>query len=278
MIPVGYKDRRAEGETLLRQCQLVQLHLLHVLDTVCKELGLTYCLEGGTALGAARHNGFIPWDDDLDVGMPMKDYKKFLKFARHHLPADVMLQDPKDFPFQVTPFAKLRDTRSFYCECTPNIATADPSGIYLDIFPYEQMPEIGKLPKRLLKQAISSTWYRTRYFRKLSARGFLAALIFAPVGFVCDLLHGCLRITHRLLLLVFPSRTTFLQLECIYHHQCNTADMFPLSKHRFEDDEFPVPRNLDSYLTNQYGDWRQIPPEDQRPRHARIIDPFHAAK
>ena len=75
MIPVGYKDRRAEGDTPLRQCQLVQLHLLHVLDAVCKELGLTYCLEGGTALGAARHNGFIPWDDDLDVGMPMKDYK-----------------------------------------------------------------------------------------------------------------------------------------------------------------------------------------------------------
>lgn len=277
-IPIGFHDRRKEGETVLRQCQLTQLHLLYVFDAVCKELGLTYFLGGGSALGAARHNGFIPWDDDLDVGMPMKDYKRFLREASKHLPEDVVLQKPSDCPHQTVPFAKIRDTNSYYCECSNNIRSSDPSGIYLDIFPYEEMPEIGHGLQKFLKKAISSSWYRTRYFRNLCSRGFFAAVCCAPTAAVCNIVHAGLRMVVALLRMILPSRSTYLQLECIFHHRYNTDDIYPVTTHVFEDGEFSVAHDLDAYLHAQYGDWHWIPPPDQRPRHARIIDPFQSAQ
>ena len=144
-IPLLYKDRRLEGETTLRQCQLVQLHLLYVFDAICKEYNLTYFLGGGTLLGAMRHGGFIPWDDDLDVGMPRKDYKKFLKIAPKVLPKDVILQCQETHPWSVVAFAKLRDAYSFYCEMDSTIRTSDNLGIFIDIFPYDEMPKIKDL-------------------------------------------------------------------------------------------------------------------------------------
>lgn len=277
-IPEGFHDRRAEGDTVLRQCQLVQLHLLYVLDAVCKELNLTYFLDSGSALGAARHNGFIPWDDDLDVGMPKEDYRRFLKEASKILPSDVILQKPSDCPHQTIPFAKLRDTKSYYCECANNISTADPSGIYLDIFPFEEMPEIGVSAQKFIKRMISSSWYRTRYFRHLCSRGFFAALVCAPLGLCCNAIHACLRLFVGFLRLVLPSRSTYSLFETIFHKHYKTADLYPVSTHAFEDGDFPVPHNLDAHLRAQYGDWHWIPPPDQRPRHARIIDPFQAAQ
>ena len=85
-----YKDRRQEGETPLRQCQLASLHLLYVLDKICEEHGLRYWLAFGTLLGAVRHKGFIPWDDDVDVYMTFSDLKKLSKIADKVLPADVI--------------------------------------------------------------------------------------------------------------------------------------------------------------------------------------------
>ena len=92
-LPLLYKDRRKEGETILRQAQLVQLHLLYVLDAICKKYNLRYFLCGGTLLGAIRHHGFIPWDDDLDVTLPEEDYWKFLEIAPEELPEDVTVHD-----------------------------------------------------------------------------------------------------------------------------------------------------------------------------------------
>lgn len=276
-IPETFHDRRREGEDVLRQCQFVQLHLLYVFDAICRELGLKYFLSGGSALGAARHRGFIPWDDDLDVGMPMKDYKIFVQKARCFLPKDTILVTPKDIPFTANPFSKLRDTGSYYCECRPDIATSDPSGIYLDIFPYEEMPEIGRPLQVLLKTLISSSWYRMHYFYNNCRWGVLMSLICAPLGFLANALHLAARALTGALKFCFPCKTTFLMFETIYKHSYKTADIYPLKKLQFEDGEFPVPGNIDAYLAAQYGDWRQVPPPEKRPRHARIIDPFHAA-
>ena len=72
-------DERLSGGTVLRQAQLVMLRILRVFDAICKKHSLTYWLDAGTLLGAARHGGFIPWDDDIDVMMPLADYEHFCK-------------------------------------------------------------------------------------------------------------------------------------------------------------------------------------------------------
>ena len=273
-IPEGYRDRRGEGDTTLRQCQLVQLHLLYVFDRVCRQNGLRYFLEGGTLLGSMRHGGFIPWDDDLDVGMPIEDYRRFLKLARAVLPADVTLHLPSDTPRMSIPFAKLRDVNSFYGEVRPDVSMADPSGIYIDIFPYEDMPNLPRLCQDFLARACSCSWMRTRFFYNKCGRGFLSGLFFSLLGGVFSCLHAGIRFVIMLLKFAIPSDSFYLKFECLWQIKYPKSDMFPIAQHKFEDGEFPVPAHADAILTSQYGEWRQIPPPDKRPRHAITINPF----
>ncbi len=73
-----FPDNREDGETPLRQCQLVMLRMLKIFDFLCAKHQIKYFLIGGSLLGAIRHKGFIPWDDDLDVAMTRDNYTKFL--------------------------------------------------------------------------------------------------------------------------------------------------------------------------------------------------------
>ena len=73
-------------EGALERLQKEELKILEVIDSICRKHGLTYFIDAGTTLGAVRHGGFIPWDDDADVGMPYEDYKKFCEIAPHELP------------------------------------------------------------------------------------------------------------------------------------------------------------------------------------------------
>jgi len=276
MIPEGYLDRRSEGESTLRQCQLVQLHLLHVFDRICQENGLQYLLEGGTLLGAMRHDGFIPRDDDLDVGMPRKDYERFIRVVPALLPNDVVLDQPAKGRTAI-PFVKLRDTHSFFCESRPDISTADSSGIYIDIFPYDDMPRLGRRLEDLLSRACACTWMRMKYYYNHCGYGLLSGLLFSLTGFAFHLIHAVVRAVVWFLNRLLPSENYYLCLEYMDVFPYPRRFMFPAKKHRFEDGEFPIPSDADAILTSQYGDWRQIPPPDKRPRHARIIDPFQAS-
>ena len=79
----------------LRGLQLVELEILLEVDRVCRENGIEYFLDGGTAVGAVRHGGFIPWDDDVDIGMTRENYEKFLEIAPEKLKNDYFLQTRK---------------------------------------------------------------------------------------------------------------------------------------------------------------------------------------
>lgn len=272
-IPLRYKDRRLEGDTTLRQCQLTQLHLLYVFDRICKENGLTYFLGGGTLLGAMRHKGFIPWDDDLDVGMPMKDYKRFLKIAQEALPKDVVLVTPSDIPLASIPFAKLRDAYSFYYEMSPSLFTSNFAGIYIDIFPYEEMPEIGKWGKFLLLRGIGSSWMRKKwFFNKIKAPGLLGVIYFL-IASLCALIHVVLRGVFTILQHILPCKYVYLQIENGYPCYFEKRQLYPTHLSPFEDGMFPVPNDPEAFLVAQYGNWKEIPPPEKRPRHAKIILP-----
>lgn len=80
----------------LRELQLLELEILLAIDAVCKEYAIAYFLDSGTALGAKRHDGFIPWDDDIDIGMPREDYDKFLQIAPAALGDGFTVANPQD--------------------------------------------------------------------------------------------------------------------------------------------------------------------------------------
>lgn len=275
-IPLLYKDRREEGDTVLRQCQLVQLHLLHVLDAICKKHGIPYVLDGGTLIGAMRHGGFIPWDDDLDVAMMKKDYVRFLRVAQLELPSDTILVTPKDVPERVIGFSKLRDAYSFFAEVGLGVSLKRPNGCFIDVFPMIALPKQGPIGRVMLKLCKWS-YHLGRGLRCSGIRGWRWAL-FGP--WLSLPLYAC----HYFLRAVFSLEGMILQCKEVYYDFTvpfmsvrRTSEYFPHKPVVFEDGEFPAPCDSDSVLTRIYGDWRvPVSPEFRKGGHAHLILPFQS--
>jgi lipopolysaccharide cholinephosphotransferase len=120
----------------MNELQKKQLEILKEFDRVCRENNLTYFANGGTCIGAIRHNGFIPWDDDVDVMMPREDYEKLLKLQNPWSDSKYFLQTFRTDKHYVLNFAKLRDSSTTYLESLfYNIRQNH--GVWIDIFPLD---------------------------------------------------------------------------------------------------------------------------------------------
>ena len=266
-------DRRESGETVLRQCQLTEVYLLQVLDQICKKHGIRYFLVGGTLLGAMRHNGFIPWDDDIDVGMLKDDFNLAMKVLPKELPEAILLQKPGS-PYGIDAFAKLRDRKSFMGE--PDATVANPSGIFLDIFQYERMPN---LPYKFLYLLIRARFGAFRRFRSalLRPRYSVVAKIFdCLVAGFWKCADWAARSFWHLLRLVAPARGWQMIGESGFTNRIPDDAIFPLGEHLFEGGNFPIPCDWEWVLKSQYKDWRVMPPVEERHWHSRFIFPTQA--
>lgn len=269
------KDRREEGETPLEQARLVELYLLDVLDEICQKYQIKYWLMYGTLLGALRHGGFIPWDDDIDVAMEMEDYKKFLKVVPKVLPETILLQTPKKYNHTELAFSKLRDCYSFYGES--HTLVTDPCGIFLDIFPFEAVPRApGNLLKVLARVRFAS--HRHCSFRMMRMRlNAMAKLVDAIVALLWSAVHLCSLVLWNGVKYIFGSSSLIMvKAEVGVSKFIERSWVFPLSKCSFEGHPFPAPAQPERVLEICYGDWQKLPPEEKRRWHAGVIDAFHA--
>jgi lipopolysaccharide cholinephosphotransferase len=131
-------DRNGPGIDLER-LQRHQLQVALHVRNLCERHGIRYFLVAGTLLGAVRHQGFIPWDDDLDIGMLREDYDRFIELAQNELPEDYFVQTYMSDPFMPLPYAKIRVNGTVLRE----VASRDcqwHSGIFIDIFPFDGVP------------------------------------------------------------------------------------------------------------------------------------------
>ena len=134
------------------------IEVMDVFHAFCKENGLTYYMLGGTMLGAYRHQGFIPWDDDIDIGMPRADYEKLISFAQKGLPDGYGIRNhrlERGIPYAFTHF---EDVNTTYVEQRRSKDTYA-GGVYLEIFPLDETPK--KRWKRILKS------YQVRYYKRI---------------------------------------------------------------------------------------------------------------
>jgi hypothetical protein len=152
----------SDDRTTVRELQLLELSVLKEVDRICREQGFTYYLGEGTLLGAVRHGGFIPWDDDIDILMPREDYERFLRLAPGLIGDDFEVQHWTTIPRYWSAFAKvrLRDTSLFY---QPPIAhLTDNNGPYIDIFPLDSVPKLRSAAQDRQKRLM------TKYRKSLS--------------------------------------------------------------------------------------------------------------
>ena len=142
----------------LRQCQLRQLDILKEIDRICQKHQISYWLDGGTLLGAVRHGGFIPWDDDIDIAMWKPDLERFTAVAQTELPETLFLQTPKTDPEVNSPIVKVRDLNSLYVEDSEDFRANYQKGLYVDIFPMIDYPDVPQSWVKRLTKGISTSY------------------------------------------------------------------------------------------------------------------------
>ena len=250
-------DSRIDHDTLMRM-QAIMLDLMKAFDAVCREHHLTYYLSGGTMLGAVRHKGFIPWDDDADVVMPRRDYEVMLEHAHEWFPEYYELVEPRKNPHYPYQFARLQDNRTNYILVRQFDFVG---GVPLDVFPLDEMP-----PKGLLRR-----WH----FLKIS---FYTKLLY--YGLINPNKHGrglyslFIKLMHRLVpLAAVHNRLDAIQKEfegkglgyVTNHFNTKDNNVFPQGVYGnpqrvpFESIEVNGMERPVDYLVPSYGDYMQPP-------------------
>ena len=247
--PEELKARFNPEGSLLRRQQMIMLEMVTELDRICKKHDIPYFLYGGTLLGALRHNGFIPWDDDLDVGLLRKDYLRLMKVLPMELPDHIALQnndtDKNYFYF----FAKLRHKHSLMEEECKYDEVFQERGIFIDIFPFDKM----RLWTHLLAEPLQGHTFkifrtskdRTKAMRKIRAITWCNRHVTFPI------LRGVSKLT--------CGKTLTYDYGIPFHIIYDEKDIFPLTTHDFEGVQLSVPGNSDGMLRKQFGDYMQLP-------------------
>lgn len=260
--------RRIHTEQHLRELQLALLDILQQVAQICERHDIPYWLDGGTLLGAVRHGGFIPWDDDIDIAIRKEDLERFEKVMVQELPPHLFLQTPQS-DRQRIPFYKVRNLNSFLVEYGDDFSRNYSKGIYIDIFPMEPWPSFGAKISHFLSHEYcrsNSILHAQHYY---GLRAFAEFFYFGFRRLMCKFLWNVFGL--------FTNKNKYyanLLVHSGYGKRHLTSSIFPLSRSNFEGIPFYAPADADQYLQDLYGDYHRLPPEEERHNHAVFFAPI----
>lgn len=263
----------------LKTC-LVEMYL--DVYEVCKKYNIRIMLGGGSALGAVRHNGFIPWDDDLDIIMFRNDYEKLKVIFEEELGEKYILNAPNYQEKAKARFPKIMKKNTVMKSLT-DIKTDLPCGVFLDIFPIEEVPENN------VHQKIKGTWCNFLMFCSSRAywfehrcdeiteymiqtrKGRLVYYLYTVVGWLCHMVPSWKWFDIVDKSVQYQGKTNLSGIPTGRKHYFGEilpkSTYLPIIYAEFENNQAPIPGDFDKYLRNLYGDYMQIPPPEKRERH-----------
>lgn len=264
------------GEHKLTELQTRLLPMLEWYHKFCVENGLRYYLLGGTMLGAARHNGFIPWDDDIDVGMPRKDYEKFLKLTKNKAFGSYIVEgidtNASDFFYG---YSKIYDVTTTLVE---NTRYQIKRGIYIDLFPLDGVsdnkeeindfyrPILNKI--RLLSARTCGIRKSRKWYKNLSIR--LARIIpnklFDDKKLMYSIDLMCKKNDYDNCKYIGNLYGAWGAREIVERSIMGEPTIY-----EFEGLDVYGPIDHNAYLTSLYGNWRQLPPKEKQVTHHDFV-------
>ena len=256
----------------LRKVQLQLLEIVKEIQRVCNLYNIHYFMDSGTLLGAVRHKGFIPWDDDLDIGMLRKDYERFNEIAPKALGKDYFWQTwetDKDYPL---PFGKVRKRNTLYVE--KKSKELQENGFFVDILPYDFAPEDLKERKDLKRS-------QTHVFRTLLMKcnyqpwyengkaDYTKLLGYMPYKFMSLFYSKESLVEQHKTLTEKVGKTNFVyeQGGRYYYEYDWISKTIPME---FEGITLPAPVHYHEWLTAAYGDYMTPPPEGARENRHQV--------
>lgn len=253
------KEKYNPEGSLKRQVQLRLLDMLIYFDKVCKENNIDYRLDSGNVLGAVRHGGFIPWDDDLDVAIEdFSDYKRLCKFLKSHPHPQYVLQDDKTDRAHIKYWNTLRDLKSEYIHLEDGEDQLDKMlkyrGLQIDIFPFEA----GVIPSLYFRYANLN---RKEKWALLQRKLCKARLIHSFRRYICN------TILHIISKLFGDKQMYMYSYGAAFKIRIPKSILLPHKPILFEGRTFPGPADPYKYCETVYGNYMDLPPLDKRNHH-----------
>lgn len=245
------RERFNPDGSMLRNHQLRMLEMLKYIDKKCRAHNIKYWLSSGTCLGAVRHEGFIPWDDDMDIEMLKSDYPRFKQMMEEDSNINIVFQTHDSDSEYFAPYGKIRDLSSIIEENNCHDKYYKYRGVYIDVFVIE--PSVS----RIITQVSSGLQNRLQYplakiqnhtLRKIASNSMyilLSKFIYPVLSLITSHSSSCQRLRH-----IHGSGSVNPR----YYE-----DLFPLVYIPFEGYTLPVPNNYHHYLLTIYGDYMKIP-------------------
>lgn len=253
-----YNDLRRRFSPAGSQLRLLQDRMLKMLvqvDEFCSAHGIRYWLSSGTCLGAIRHGGFIPWDDDVDIEMRKEDYERFVKLFHNFNGLEI--QTPDNDPLYSSPYAKIRDKYSIVSEADGSDVNYSFRGAFIDVFCIEDISDFSA------HLSLHLRWRLSMYGKRVSMTKMQRIVFLLRKKFIYKVVIPCLRLLDTFL----PRRLQYTYGTGFISEHRAAEDVSSIIRVPFETVMLPVPRGYHGYLQKLYGNYLQLPDLDSIKPH-----------